>query len=508
MLVTWIVCALGWVGVYMMPDIFEAKARVYVDADSRLVEVMNQVGIAPGVASRVFIVRQAMLGRPQLERVARETDLDLRARSAAEKEELILSLREKIGVSSGRQAQSRNLFTISFADRDRDTALAVVQTLLNTFVEDVLEMKAQGSEEVSEYLEDQLVYYQDLLSEAELQLANFKKQNVGLLPNDSRDIFARLQFEMDNLKELRTKLQIESDRRDELRRQLRSETPYISESEAEDSGAVVPGNATNSAISSLEARRSDLLLMYTERHPDVVAIDAQLKQLKEKRRVELAAIASDGSGMEGVTDATNPVYQSVQIALNESGVRIAGLRSQIAQAQSVVSELNGQVDTMPGIEAEYAELTRNYDQYRGLYNELLMQKERERMGSVGEERDVVTFNIIDPPSVGVDPVAPPRVLLLVGVLIVAAGAGVGAAFLLDQFRPVFHDAKTLRVKTGRPVLGVVSLTCPGRHRSQRLRELLVFTAASMALLTLFSLVVVFNEPGVRLMHQIIWQLTG
>ena len=133
-----------------MPDIFEARAQVYVDADSRLAEVMGQVGVAPGVGSRVFVVRQAMLGRPQLERVARETDLDLRARTVAEKEELILELRDKIGVTSGRSSQARNLFTISFADRDRETALAVVQTLLNTFVEDVLEMKAQGSEEVSE----------------------------------------------------------------------------------------------------------------------------------------------------------------------------------------------------------------------------------------------------------------------------------------------------------------------------------------------------------------------
>ena len=89
LIAAWIVCALGWLLVFSMPDIYEARARVYVDADSRLADVMGEVGVRPGVGSRVYIVRQAMLGRPQLERVARESDLDLRARTEEEKEALL-----------------------------------------------------------------------------------------------------------------------------------------------------------------------------------------------------------------------------------------------------------------------------------------------------------------------------------------------------------------------------------------------------------------------------------
>ena len=107
MITAWVMCVLGWTAVFSMPDIYEARAQVYVDADSRLANVMGQVGVAPGVGSRVFVVRQAMLGRPQLERVARETDLDLRARTREKKEALITSLREKIGVATGRSRQAK-----------------------------------------------------------------------------------------------------------------------------------------------------------------------------------------------------------------------------------------------------------------------------------------------------------------------------------------------------------------------------------------------------------------
>ena len=467
MLAAWVVCLVGWVSVFSMPDIYQASAKVYVDADSRLADVMGQVGVAPGVGSRVFVVRQAMLGRPQLERVARETDLDLRASTEEEKEKLLFNLGEKVSVISGRSSQARNLYTISFEDRDREMAVAVVQTLLDTFVEDVLELKELGTEEVTDYLEDQLAHYSGLLTESEAKLADFKKQYVGLLPGESGGIFERLAVEMDLLKQLRLDLQIETDQRNELRRQLETEDPMLPESADTVTGITVAGTPTELAIADLQTQRSGLLLTYTERHPDVVAIDEQLEQLFEKRRQEMAALQGSGVGMEGVTNSTNPVYQSAQIALNESNVRIAGMRSQVAQREALVNRLNSQIGTIPEIEAQFAELTRNYTQYQSLYNELLMQKERERMGTVGDERDVVSFNIVEPPAATFEPIAPKRVVLIFAVLVFGLGVGGGVAFLFHQLNPVFHDLNTLRKVSGRPILGVVSMTWLERGRAKR-----------------------------------------
>ncbi len=507
--VAWTVCLLGWIGVFSMPDIYEARAQVYVDADSRLADVMGSVGVAPGVGSRVFVVRQAMLGRPQLEKVARDTDLDLRARTAEEKEQLIESLREKIGVGSGRSRQAQNLYTITFEDRDREMAVAVVQTLLDTFVEDVLELKEQGSEEVTGYLEDQLNHYSGLLSEAEASLADFKKQYVGLLPGESGGIFERLQGEMEQLQTLRTNLQIQQDRRTELRRQLSSETPYLPEGSDELSGgAAIPGSTTERTIDDLESQRSALLLKYTEKHPDVVAITEQLERLYAKREEDRAALAAQGNGIEGIANATNPVYQSVQIALNETGVRIAGLQSQVSQAESRVRQLNDQINTIPEVEAKFAELTRNYDQYKALYDELLERKERERMGTVGEDRDVVSFNVIDPPAATLEPVAPKRVILLFGVLILGLGVGGAVAFVIHELNPVFHDVRSLRAIIGRPVLGVVSMTWLERHATGRRVDFSSFALACASLLGVFIVVVALKDQLSLAMQLLMFQASG
>ncbi len=496
----WTVCVFGWLFVFSMPDIYEARAQVFVDADSRLADVMGQVGVDPGVGSRVFVVRQAMLGLPQLDRVATETGIDKRATNSEEREELLLSLQDRLSVNSGRSNQSRNLYTLAFQDTDRDMAVLVVQTLLDSFVEDVLNLREVGTEEVTGYLEDQLNYYSGLLSESETALADFKKRHVGLLPGESGGIFERLQREMDVLSQLRSELLIQEDRRDELRRQLASETPYVAEETSLAGGAVINGSPTQMTITELESRKGELLLSMTERHPDVVAVNEQLEQLYEKREAERTALASSSGGIEGAQNANNPVYQSVQIALNDAGVRIAGLRSQVSQGDVLVRRLNRQINTIPEIEAEFSELTRNYAQYGSLYNELLETKERERMGTVGEDRDVVSFNITEPPAASFDPVAPRRVLLLIGILILGLGTGGGVAFIIHQLNPIFQDARTLRDVTGVPVLGVVSRTWLERHRIGRRIDISSFAVAAASLVAVFVVSVLLNEQIVGIVQ--------
>ena len=506
MVVAWIVCVFGWLFVISMPDIYEARAKVYVDADSRLATVVGQVGATPGVRSRVFVVRQAMLGIPQLERVARESDLDLRAGTEEEHEAMLMSLRERIGITTGRTDESKNLYSITFEDRDREMAITVVQTLLDTFVEDVLELKEQGVEDVAGYLEEQLNYYSRLLSESEAALAEFKKRNVGLLPGENGGIFERLQTEMDALKQLRVDLQIEEDRRNELRRQLSSENPMLPPGSEGAGGVLVPSTPTETAIADLETRRSSLLLTYTERHPDIVAIDEQLSQLYEKRRQEQLTLRNSGGGMEGAANATNPVYQNAQIALNEASVAIAGLRSQVVQREAAVRRLNSQIETIPEIEADYSKLTRDYAQYQSLYDELLEQKERERMSTVGDDRDVVSFNIVEPATSPLEPVAPVRGILIMVVLVVGIGAGCGVAYLIHLLNPVFVDVATLRRVTMRPVLGVVSKTWLDRGKVVRRVDFSSFALAGAGLLVVFVSTVLFQDTAVDFMQSFMWQL--
>jgi hypothetical protein len=135
----------------------------------------------------------------------------------------------------------------------------------------------------------------------------------------------------------------------------------------------------------------------------------------------------------------------------------------------------------------------------------LLRKERERMGKVDEDSDVVSFNVTAPPTVGFEPVGPKRTLMIFGVLIFALGAGGGLAFVMNQVQPVFHDADELRRFLDRPVLGQVSMTVLGENRRARLADALSFAAATAGLIVFFAGILILQEPGVRLIRTVLWQ---
>src|SRR5262245_58614050 len=120
--VSWAVCGVGWLFVFMMPNIYEASARVYVDTQSMLGPLLEGLAVRANVASELAAVRQALLSRPRLEGVTRETDLFVRAKTPAEADLLIQDLRTRITIATDARtpnSTSDGLYRITFRDNDR-----------------------------------------------------------------------------------------------------------------------------------------------------------------------------------------------------------------------------------------------------------------------------------------------------------------------------------------------------------------------------------------------------
>jgi polysaccharide chain length determinant protein (PEP-CTERM system associated) len=398
-------------------------------------------------------------------------------------------------------ARDTNLYTIAYQDSDRETAIAVVDHIVSTFVEDVISTKQEGSRAAESFLMDQIRGYADSLAEAEQQLADFKKKNVGLMPGESGDYFARLLREEEVFNDIRARLEIARSKQAELERQQQGLDPILPPGSPSQASAAAPamlGDPIQLRIRELETQLTDLLLKFTDRHPDVVATRAQLDQLREQREQEIAALRE--SGQTDSSLATNPVFQSVQMALNQANVDIAALSGELAERSQRIAELRALIDTAPGVEAELSRLTRNYGTTRAMYDQLMAQLESERLVNEGDQRDVVTFQVIDPPQASVDPVGPKRVFFLLLVTVLGVGLGGGVAYLMSQLHPVFFDVWSLRALTGRAVLGQVSATWDEReHRSRHLGNV-VYAASLAALVIGFAALIVLNRPSSELVR--------
>ncbi|HJY38819.1 MAG TPA: hypothetical protein VJ299_15185, partial [Steroidobacteraceae bacterium] len=166
----WAVCLAGWGYVFTLPDVFEGSARVYVDSQTALGPLLRNLALDPNVESELSIVQKALLSRPQLETVARKTDLDLRAKTPEQMEGLLKSLQARISVVNdmrGGRANPDGLYRITFQDHSRQKTLEVVETLLNTFVEQTLGTKRTGQESAQRFLDDEIAELERRLTEAE-----------------------------------------------------------------------------------------------------------------------------------------------------------------------------------------------------------------------------------------------------------------------------------------------------------------------------------------------------
>ncbi len=507
--VAWAISVVGWLIVFSVPDMFEAKARVYVDTRTPLRPLLTGVAAEQDVESQLVMVRQALLGGPNLERVAREADLLVRANTAVERQALVLDMAERIEIDLEppvvRDPRVPNTFyRITYQDRSRQTAIKVVDLLLNAFVEDTFGKKQGGAEDAQSFLEDQLKQYRERLSAAEAALAEFKRRNIGMVPGEEGGFFQRLDQQQANVQRVEQQLRVALSRKAELERQLRGETPFVPSAQVvAPAGGQAPAD-TASRIQETQARLDDLLLRFTDKHPDVIAAKQTLADLKTRQQQELDAVRRGDPGAAALAGAAaNPVYQNIQLQLHETDVQIAALRGELGDYQGNVGELRRALDTAPEVEAEFTRLTRDYDVTQTQYNSLLQRLEQARVSEDAQQTGIVEFQIIDPPAAPFSPVFPTRPVLLGVVLLASLLIGAGVAWMLCKSRPVFNHGRTLAEITGLPVIGVISLAWVERHRSAMRRDFLRFAGASCLLLAATVLAALVHAPGARLIQGLI-----
>jgi hypothetical protein len=111
-------------------------------------------------------------------------------------------------------------------------------------------------------------------------------------------------------------------------------------------------------------------------------------------------------------------------------------------------------------------------------------------GDLDMASGMVDFRLVDPPRVSPRPVSPNRLVLLSVALVFAIAAGLSSSLFASRLRPVFDDAQVLRVKSGMPVLGVVSMLLSDEKRQTERLDRLRFFGATGGFLALFLVALV------------------
>lgn len=479
--VAWLVCIVGWTWVMMMPDRYEATARVYVDTQSLLKPLLAGIAVEPNVDQQIKLMTRQLVSRPTLEKVARMTDLDVRAKTPEQTEAMLNDLAKRISIAD---AGRENLYTISYQDADGALAKKVVQSLLTIFVETSLGKTRQDITSSQRFIEEQLQQYQQKLIEAENALTDFKQKHIGMMPGQGGDYYAKLAETSAQLRQAQLDQQEAVNRRNQLKRQLADEEPELNAAAAVSTNPEIDGR-----IQALQKQLDQLRLQYTDLHPDIQSTQRLIGQLEAQKKAELTGGAGGGGGAR----IQNPVYQQLTIAIAEADATVASLSARVAEYQRRYGELRNASNMIPEVEQQYTQLMRDYGVYRQNYDALLKRRESVTMsGEVESKTDTVDFRVIDPPFVPSQASWPNRPLLLSLVTLGGLAAGVAVAFLLSQLRRTVTDRRVLRELTGLPLLGAVSRVENDETRHRKRKGLMAYLAALGSLVAAYGAVMVLQ----------------
>ncbi|HEX9932157.1 MAG TPA: XrtA system polysaccharide chain length determinant [Allosphingosinicella sp.] len=464
--VAWGLCLAGWLAIALIPNSYESRARVFVQIQSIL---PNQIGINPAERQNDLLrVRQTLTSTANLERVVRRTDLNGQVRSDRDLAREVDALRQRISII----AQQDNLFEISAVSdvsgfsnaQNARTATAIVQGLLDLFVEENLAGDRTETGQSLTFLDEELRRREQQLQEAEQRRVDFEQRYMGMLPGEG-SISQRMASARMELANIDQQLVAARSAVNGFRAQLNA-TPATLPGVGGGGG----GGSAATQLAMLEAQLGQHLgLGRTDRHPDVVSTRAQIARLRPMAEAERRS-SGGGSGA-----MPNPSYVSLRAMLAEREAQVSAATMRRAQIQADLAQLTARQSSEPGVAAEQARLNRDYDVLKQQYDRLLENREQIRLrNDVQTRTDSVSFRVIDPASRPTVPLAPNRPLLLTLVLFAAIGAGVAAAFIRGQLQTTFPTEGRLAAATGLPVFGTLSEVVTSAQRAirrQRLRWL-------------------------------------
>ncbi len=493
LLMAWFICLAGWVYVLTMPDEYSSSAKVYVDTQSVLQPLLRGLAIQSGVAQEVDLMTRTLFSRPNLEKAARMTDLDLNVNNDREMDRLLNSLADRVRLSGG--GRQRNIYTLSFYDSDPELAKKVVQSFLTIFVESSLGSNRKDSDVAQKFIDEQIREYEARLVEAEDRLKEFKQKNVGLMPGSGGDYFSQLKAAQSQLILTQERLTEVIKRREEIKNQMSEEDQNIGLSPSANIFSGGLAHPLDGRIAEMEKRLDELLLNYTQRHPDVISTIDTMERLKNQRQSELDQAIEDNPEVANSSPLLqNPVYQQQKISLGQAEAEIASLEVRLEKAKQNVERLEQLVDTVPAVEAEMKRLNRDYSIVKGNYEQLLNRRESAQMAQKAEASgDGVQFKVIEPARIALEPSGPNRPLFLSIVLLAGIGAGVAMAFFLSQLKQTFDTRVSLREALDLPVLGSIAMEWSPAQRLKLRIETAAFLSMGFSLLVIYLIVLLMQE---------------
>nr|HDN01146.1 hypothetical protein [Deltaproteobacteria bacterium] len=482
-----------------------STSTTIVVVPQRVPEAYIRSTVTGDIDERIRGIWQKVTSRTSLERIIEQFDLYAEAREGLPMETVVEVMRSKIKIDSPRTART-NAFILSYEGKDPIAVTRVVNALANMFIEENLKLRETQAKGTAEFLSEELEKVYSELKRREEALKEYKMEHMGELPEQRDSNLAMLQRLQEEVETLQENIRRAEDRKLLLQRQIaeeRSNLSLASDLSGSQEGGVTQAPTT---LEGLRERLKSLRIRYTDTHPDVVSVRNLIAKLEKEQNMQSPASDSEETEEEeesgAMVDAGSPA-NSVIVGLQ---YQVKGLDFDIKASREACDKIRKQIvvyqsriENTPRREQELLDLSRDYENLRTSYENLLNRKiEAEQAAALERRQKGEQFRVIDPARVPETYIKPDVKKILAMALVLAAGAGLGLALGREYLSNVFYDPGDVKKALDIPVLACVPLLLTDAERRKKRLAAFFFgtlAVAGYAVITVLLFILWSRGPG-------------
>jgi uncharacterized protein involved in exopolysaccharide biosynthesis len=487
--------------VLKLPNVYRSQATILIE-DPEIPKELVGAAVTNYASQQIQLISQRLLTVKNIQEVVErhgvyehiEDGPSARAQANRFREDMQLELiSAEIFDPRGRPAEAAVAFLLAFRSESPEIAQAVTGELVNLFLNENIRSSASRASGMADTLRAAVEEANGNLIKAESELAVFKANNSGALPELQQLNLNVINRSQQQLSDTEARLQALQQRRIELSAQLAPISPHASVTLP--TGETIMSDRERLRVLLMDYQRK--IAIYEAGHPDLVRLKREIDTLRktvgtegasdmlwEQLRLERerlsgmrekysndhpdirqaeatireleAQLAQNPSRLSEPVVADNPAYVLLNTQLQSTDLEIRSLLQKRQELQATIARHEALLKQLPQIEMQYDALLRAHENAEAKYLDLQAKlRAAEVAANVDQKISGQRFTVIEPPALPNSPESPNRTALMVMVVIFAVGIGTGFVTFIELTDSTIRSAGKLAELAGAEPLAVI-----------------------------------------------------
>ena len=446
--------AAGVLAAMVLPKKYMSQTMVLVESPTVSAELVKPV-ITEDLSRRLSSMQEQILSNSRLQPIIEKLGLYPNLHGKAHAEDLVDRLRSSVKVTplepmAGTQNRQIPGFYINVTFNNGLLAQQICTEITSMFLEQNARDRQTQTKDTTEFIQERLQDAKKKLDDEDAKLAEFKRKNLGSLPEEEKtnlELLAGMNTQLESNTQALSRAQQDKT----FNESLLAQQEAIFKQRNDNTGTSASPDTLDQQMSALQDQLVNLEAKYTPEHPDVVKTKHAIEELKKRIDAQQKVAPEPTASKANVAEP--PQLQQLRAKLRQDDQNIVDLTKAQAKIQSDIRILQGRVQESPVVEQQFKDITRGYQTASDDYNDLLKKYNTSEIANhLENQEDSEQFKIFDPPSLPSQPSFPNKMLFTAGGVGGGFALGLAILYLLAMLDKSLHSERDVEIGLKLPLL--------------------------------------------------------